>query len=562
MKHLKVFVLLIILIVVCSLNAEAQTALHHTSDKGVYEFLDEMSANHVIDIRSVTKPYSRKQISDWLNEANKNSSLLTKTQLDRLHFWMNEFSMENSQFKEAKTYLLNKNGFSMHFLPPEVNYIDTSFRMISRPVYGVRYFRSTNVNFYNTYGGTEAIAYYGNHWAAWMSLRDYYQPDQRLASPGWLTREQGGNYKDISGGGSGGEYSEMRAGLTYSWKWGYMGLMKDHILWGDNQNGSNILSGRTPSFPMIKLYINPVRWLEFNYFHGWLVSQAIDSAASFFPPDGRPRTVQRKKYIAANMFTIKPWKRLHFSFGNSIVYGDMPVHPAFLIPFAFYKSFVHTINWGSSFQNNAMWVNISSRQIKHLHLYLSYFIDEFSIQRIKVPDRHNFVSFKGGFSLSDWPLRNIFLGAEYTRTNPITFLHDEPTTSFQSNLYNLGHYLTDNSEEYFATLRWYPIKTLILGVSLTHARKGNYYEYIRHQTNPRLDELPILDNIVWENKTLAFNATFYPISNTRIFINYIFSNTKGKDADGISAEDYLMMFGPDYLHGKTSTLELGFGIGF
>jgi hypothetical protein len=383
-----------------------------------------------------------------------------------------------------------------------------------------------------------------------------------MAQPAWLTQEPGGNYKKQTGGGSGGEYSEMRAGITYSWKWGNFGLIKDHLIWGDNLNGSNILSGRTPSYPMISLSLHPAKWVEFHYHHGWLVSQAIDSTASIFPSSGPKRTVQRRKYIAANMFTVKPFQRLHFSFGNSVIYGDMDVHPAYLIPFAFYKSFVHTIHKGSSYQNNALFVNISSRQIKHLHLYATYFVDEFSIKRITDPNRHNFTSFKGGFSVSDWPFKNIFAGAEYTKTNPITFLHDEPTTSYQSNLYNLGHYLTDNSDELFACIRWYPFKTIFLGLSYTLARKGNYYEYIRGMRNPRIDELPVLKDIIWENKSLQIQLMYYPFSNIRIFTSYTFSNVQGKHADGKTAQEYLDMFSANYLHGKKQIVEIGFGLGF
>ncbi len=240
----------------------------------------------------------------------------------------------------------------------------------------------------------------------------------------------------------------------------------------------------------------------------------------------------------------------------------MDVHPAYLIPFAFYKSFVHTINKGTSYQNNAMFVNISSRQIKHLHLHATYFVDEFSVKRIFDPDRHNFTSFKGGLSITDWPVRNFFVGAEYTKTNPITFLHDEPTTSYQSNLYNLGHYLTDNAEEYFVTARWYPVQKLQVGISYIHARKGNYYEYVRGMRNPRIDELPVLKDIIWDNRSLQFQLMYYPLSNLRIFASYTFSNIQGKDADGKTAQEYLDMFSASYLHGKKQIAEIGFGLGF
>jgi len=561
MKNTIFLILFVFLTSLFLSEVQSQTANHHISDKGIYNFLEELSAIHIIDITTAVKPYSRMQIAEWLNDASKQNLMLSKVMQMRLDFWLQEFSIELNSLKKGRLQIVNKNELSVHFLPPEICYQDSFFTALMRPVYGYRNFSGGNEDFWVTYGGAEAITYAGK-WSAYMSLRDNYQKGQKLAQPGWFTQELGGNYKELTGGGQGGEFSEMRAGITYDWGWGNFGLIKDHLCWGDNQNGSNILSGRTPSYPMIKLQLHPVKWLDFHYHHGWLVSQAIDSAASYFPTTGPKRTVQRTKYIAANMFTVKPFKRLHFSFGNSIVYGDMNVQPVYLIPFAFYKSFVHTTHWGSSFQNNSLFLNVSSRQIKHLHLYATYFVDEFSIRRIKDPNRHNFASFKGGFSLTNWPLRNVYFGAEYTMTNPITFLHDEPTTSYESNKYNLGHYLTDNAEEFFATFRWYPYSTIELSASYVHAKKGNYYEYIRGMRDPRIDELPVLKDIVWENKSIHLGLTYYPVSNFRVFANYTISNIIGRDADGRSAQDHLDMFSPQYLHGKNNILEFGFGMGF
>ena len=50
-----------------------------------------------------------------------------------------------------------------------------------------------------------------------------------------------------------------------------------------------------------------------------------------------------------------------------------------------------------------MFFNISSRQIRKVHLYADVFIDEFSASRIKNPDEWNFLSYKAGFRLTDLP---------------------------------------------------------------------------------------------------------------------------------------------------------------
>lgn len=552
-----------LLFTVISFLTYSQSAYQHVSDRDLYRFLDELAGVHLIDLSTAMKPYSRMDIAAYLEQAQEQRNRLSLARQAMLDKYLREFAMERGELKTGGWLLLRRDTtLSVHLLLPEVAYRDTLFTALLRPAYGFRSFSGGNQDFWATYGGAEAITYIGNNWSVYASLRDNYQSDQRLAQPAWLTQEPGGTYKAQTGGGSGGEFSEMRGGITWTWNWGTIGLIKDHVQWGDNQNGSNIFSGRTPSFPMIKLHMNPAKWIEFNYFHGWLVSEAIDSTRSYFVDEGYHRTVNRPMYIAANMFTVKPVPRLHISLGNSIVYGDMAVQPAYLIPFFFYKSLVHTIHWGSSFQNSAMYINVSSRQIRHLHLYATYFVDEFSIRRVTDSERHNFTGFKGGFSLTDWPLRNVFLGAEYTVTNPITYLHDEPTTSFTSNRYNLGHYLQDNAEEFFAQLRIYPGGAFQLGASWSHARKGNHYEYIRGRRNPRIDALPVLEDITWTKNQLALDATVFPLPNLRMFARYIVSDVQGYEADGESAQYYLNLFSPSYLHGKNNILELGFGMGF
>jgi hypothetical protein len=541
----------------------SQTAWQHVSDRGIYQFMDELAGMHIIDISTTVKPYSRKDIAAALDAAEAQWTRLTLSQRSRLEQYTKEYAMERGELKRGGWQIFQRDStHSTFLLPPEVAYRDSLFNIVIRPVYGYRNFSGGNQNFWATYGGAEAISYLGSNWSVYVSLRDNYQADQKLAQPTFLTQEQGGTYKAQTGGGMGGEFSEMRGGITYNWRWATIGLVKDHIQWGDNQNGSNIFSGRTPSFPMIKLHANPAPWLEFNYYHGFLVSQEVDSARSYFVDQGYHRTVMRQMYVAANMITLKPLKRLHFSFGNSIVYGDMNVQPAYLIPVFFYKSVVHTIHWGTTFQNSAMYFNLSSRQIKHLHLHATYFIDEFSIRRVGDPNRHNFTGFKGGFSLTDWPVRNVVLAGEYTYTNPITYLHDEPTTSFQSNKYNLGHYLQDNAEEIFASIRIYPVSTLELTASYLQARKGNYYQYIRGARDPRIDEMPVLEEITWQNNSICFGALFRPVSNIRVFAKYTLSDIRGFEVDSRSAQYYLNLFSPSYLHGKHNILELGFGMGF
>ena len=201
--------------------------------------------------------------------------------------------------------------------------------------------------------------------------------------------ENGGNYKlDLDN-----DFSEMQGGFIYSTKWFNIGLIKEHIKWGDGYFGTNILSGRGPSFPMIKMDATINKRIELNYIHGWLISEDIDSLSSYISSEGTFKGIYRQKYIAANMISLKVFQNTFFSFGNSIVYSDLGgIHPAYLIPFIFYKSIDHTLNHNIENQNSQMFVNISLREIKHLHIYTSLFIDEFKKARVLSDTLNNFLT--------------------------------------------------------------------------------------------------------------------------------------------------------------------------
>ena len=70
--------------------------------------------------------------------------------------------------------------------------------------------------------------------------------------------------------------------------------------------------------------------------------------------------------------------------------------------------------------NSQMFLDISSRQIKKLHLYATLFIDELSVSRITDEDEWNFFSWKAGFRLTDLPFSNLSFTTEFTYTYPLT----------------------------------------------------------------------------------------------------------------------------------------------
>lgn len=555
--------ILFMIFLALSLQASSQFIPEHISNEAIYSFLDELASEKIISINSVVKPYSKAFIATKLTEALISKDSLSKRQFKELEFYLKSHrpdlpEPDTLKWQERLNIFKKKPHLATSVNPFALVYKDKLFTFSLRPIYGVDYKTNANGSVTHTWGGIDAYGTVADHWGIYASLRDNHE-DQLLALPEYFTQQTGGAYKVNEGGRMGGDYSEMRGGITYAWKWGDVGLVKDHLEWGTNYNGSNIFSGRTPSFAHIRLHLHPAKWIDFNYIHGWLVSEVVDSVNSYYD-NGQYRASYKPKFLAANMITITPFKNFNFSIGNSIIYADMGgVHPAYLIPLAFYKSMDHTLNHNISNQNSQMYFNISSRQIKHLHMFFSIFVDEFSVTRLSQKESHNFISWKGGLNLSNFPIKNSAFTAEFTQTTPITFKHYIPVTTFESNKFNLGHYLRDNSREIYIALSYKPISRLHTQFSYTFAQHANEYVYT---LRPDIADLPMLEDMTWESALIGFNANYQFINNGYLFFGFQSGNVRGFDVDDHSAQYYLDKFTAPFYHGKTNTFSIGFNIGF
>lgn len=547
-----------ILFLLVSTRSIAQSLPEPITSEGIYDFLDELATLRIININSAIKPYDRAQISIWLKQGDQFRSKLSERQQRDLDFYLLEFNPD--KWSERKKWLGSYTG-QMAVNPSSiaVGYKDSLLRFEFRPILSYGFQSNGDNNLKRSYWGASFYATIGKNWSAWASLRDNHE-SELILSPGYLINRQGLPLKNSPNGGY--DFSEMNGGVMYSWSWGSFGLIKDRLSWGNNYNGSNILSGNTPSFAHISLKLKPARWIELNYIHGWLVSNVVDSTRSFWD-DYVYRVVLRPKYIAANLITITPLKGLNLSFGNSVIYSDQNVHPAYLIPVFFYKSVDHTLNntnlAGESGQNAQLFFDFSSRQISHLHLFLTGYFDEIHISRIKEGKIHNFFSLKPGFRVDGWPFVNLSFQGEYTLTKPLAYQHKISTTTFTTNDYNLGHYLRDNSKELYLSTQYKPLRGVRVVAWYTDAKHYNNYIY-----NDRLDidgDKPFAD-LTWSRTEIGFKVGWEFAYNSYLLGQVSFSESKGYEADGYSAEENLNRFTPEFYRGKRTFVGASLSIGF
>ncbi len=535
--------ILIVLFVLCK-PLISQNIPYSIDNVVLYDFIDELSNIGAIDINSTVKPYSRKEIANYLTEA-KQYNALTKRQKQEIDFYLKDFNKE----------LVIGKDFDKRF--DIFYYSDSAFQLSANVIFGGRGYMNANSFEYNRWNGAEFSASINKNISFYGSLRDNYE-SKTMGGPEYLTNRRGGAYK---AGSNFMDFNETYGGVIYTGKWATLGLLKDNIEWGTNYHGSNILSSHNPSIAHISLKLKPIKWFEYNYIHGWLASNVVDSSEIYNLYDDT-RLVYQNKYIAASMFTLKPWKKLYFSFGNSIIYGDCNFNPIYLIPFLFYRSadLSYSATQHQSGQNSQMYFDISSRQINHLHLYTSVFIDEISITNMFDKQKQsNTISAKFGAKTSD-VIKNTSLTFEYTISRPFVYQHSIPTLTFESNDYVMGHYLRDNADEIFFAAKYKPIRGLDILLEYTQIRKGKDYEALIEAsgelTTLNGDEkkgVPFMDEVRYSKKSLKLSLLYQIINDAYIFAEYEYYDISGEDKD---------LYTPPVYQNNNNMLSFGLNFGF
>lgn len=582
-------------------NIFCQNIPQNISYTRIYEFVDELANEGIFEVNSAIKPYSRDFIARKLREASDNEELLNRRQVEELHFFMQDYALELDTLPEAKLSLIRNENVSLALLQPAFMYRDRLFKARITPILGMDIVGNSKGIITEQRWGAEIQADIANHISVWGSMRELRFDGSRLSGNVFKNKQLGAllypskvllgadrtrpfgyetdflynhlGYQYDLNNHYGGDFAEVRAGIRFYMPWGSLGLVKDNIVWGDNFNGSNIISGRAPSFPMITLNLKPCNWFELNYIHGWLVSNVTDSANYYQENEIRHYRMQ-SKYIAANMLTFRPIPKLDLSIGNSIIYAEQSINPLYLIPIAFYKAFDKGATRGLAIenQNSQIFVNFSSRNIKHLHLYFSAFIDEVSFRRfLPSSAEKNPISYKIGANITNFPLQNFAFTAELTRTNIITYKHSIEALTWENNSIGLGHYLGDNAMDIYLAVKYMPIRGLDLKLSYTGIYKYNDYNFVREHTKTIISQKPY-NQKVFSNSIVAFRALYEVFNNIYAHIDIQYNNAQGYDLSAnagkvegentLTAEQNLNKFSPLFYQGKNVTATVGLNFNF
>ena len=603
----------VLLLVMCGLMfGMAQNIPVPLTQTKLYDYLDELVTDGVISVQTAVRPYTRNQVAKMLVDAQTADSLLNIRQKKELMFYLNEFALERDTMVNNYVQYTDHTTYNLSLADPQFSYMtkDKMFKMRLRPILGANILASSKGAILQRWYGVDLQMDIAKHLSVWGSLRDnswsgnwlnkqYYPTnDDRIkgarihygasqTQPA-LSPISGVQYKEANYGG---DFSDSKGGISlYSW-WGSISLQRENIRWGDAYHASNILSGRAPAAPMISLQLTPCKWFQFDYFHAWLVSNVVDSTYYYLENTTKP-SVQDKEYrplnkfMAANMFTVTPIKQLSFSFGNSIIYAEQNIQAAYLIPIAFYKSLDHLLTKGidSQNQNSQAFASLSVRPVEHLQLYGSFYLDEFSLKRLKPSEKEkNPISYLVGFNWSGWPLKGLSLKGEFMRSYIACYTHSIDALTWTTNSFNMGHYMGDNAQSIYAELAYRPIRGMLLKLSYTNDTKYNSYAYLRvyrDENNKKVNESAGIgntlsqkpfDHCIYRNDEVRFDGFYEVHPNMFLTMSLGYNHARGYDndkTDAIASEDlgnaqyYLDKYLPRFYQGKNFTASIGFSFGF
>ncbi len=471
--------ILLVLHVVISLlftSTLKSQAVWENNTNEVYHFLYRMAQKGIIDFDDNIRPLSRIYLGSCLDSLSVKTSLLSKTELKELVFYQQEYTDKLLNTQTAPSRFLKKDTYNRWRLL-DIN--TDNFMMRVDPVLTAATIQGTNKNVQQYSSGVSLYGYAGKHWSYYFSYNDVNEKGTGLDTLRLFT-PQSGIVTKIASNKKSHNYSELRGGITYSFKNGSISFAQDQLLWGYGDNGRIVLSNKSPAYPFIRLDYKPLPWLSFNYVHAWLNSSILDSSKTYPTGiSGGAFNAQREffipKFMATHSIRVTPIKGLDISFGESMVYSDR-LDVGYLIPVLFFKVYDNLVNNNNinAGSNGQLFAQISSRNhIPKTHLYGSLFIDEIRIASIFDKNKsRNQLGFTVGASTTDLIIPYLTMGVEYTRINPFVYRNLLPAQNYTNSNYTMGDWMGNNADRFIYTIRYTPIAKLKCLMRYQYIRKG------------------------------------------------------------------------------------------
>lgn len=435
----------------------------------VYDFLKRMEGKRVLnDYRDAVKPITRQEIARYLIIIEQHSDQLTAVEKEELRFYMEEFYVELQQLKYDKKMPEERWHFYPYRSAPGTFNVDLvgGYSVEANP---------TKTNTQVRSNGLLGYGYAGDHLGMYLYFRDHGETGSyvdvdptKVMTPnqGQILSQTRPNYI---------QYDLADAQFNVNVSFLTLSIEKMPNVWGAGYHGNLILSEKPPSYPQLKLRARLGKDVDFTFIHSWLSSDLIDSVDSYYASGiplnlGGYRTVDRQKYMAAQMLEASVANGVDVSVGESEIYGSRNPELIYLLPVMFYFAAEH---YNEDEDNKQVFGSVDVNALKNYNFYMTLFIDEFSPTEFYVADRQrNQLGFTVGARSYDLFYPNTDVLIEYTRINPWVYNHKYPDVTYQNHQYDLGDWIGQNADDLYLQANYRPHRNLKVGIEFESLRKG------------------------------------------------------------------------------------------
>jgi hypothetical protein len=555
MKYKIRFVLILLVLSFITKHTYSQT-IWENKNVEAHGYLARMAQKGFIQFNDIIQPIERTKIATALFQLTQQRASLTSIELKELDFYLQEYNQDLI----ADSLIKNEIGFFVKdaHQRPRMFFIHTKdFSLNLDPNVSANFIVGGGQNITQVSNGLNLWGKVGKKWGYQImyrdvtelgTVRDFYTVNKldfrRQDSKTGIILVGLNDDRKIN-------HSDIRATISYSFKNGSISFGKDQIVWGYGENGRIVLSDRAPSFPLIRFDYNPIKWLRFNYFHGWLNSEIVDSTKTY-PTytggvSGDIRIINRQKFIASHSLQFNLKKGLDLAIGESIIYSDQ-LDPGFLIPINLFKIYDNNksnylINAGS---NGQYFLQLSSRnQIKNTHLYGSLFIDEIRLASIfnKAKSR-NQLGYTIGGSVTDYFMPYLTLGAEYTRVNPFVYNNLIPAQTYTQFNYPLGDWMGSNFHRkmIFARYNYLPkLKFYTRFQFMNKGGEGSVYDQYNSEPQPKF-----LSDYRQTRNDFFFQTSYEWFNNCYLRASFEYIDDKNTTGRGTKKQESIFQIGFSY----------------
>lgn len=228
---------------------------------------------------------------------------------------------------------------------------------------------------------------------------------------------------------------------------------------------SLVLSDFGNTYPFVKIQTQVWR---FNYTN--LYAELIGN----FP--GRTNTPSTKKFFTMHHLSLNITDNLNIGVFEAIVSGDSTgtgFELAYLNPVIFYRAAEHYT--GSNSSNAMVGADAKWNFLNRFQLYGQFALDEFVLSHIK--DRNGWWANKWATQLGlkyidVLGIENLDFQAEWNRARPFMYSHISSHTSYTHYAQPLAHPLGANFDEKLMSVKYQPLKRLIIEARYMTAKQG------------------------------------------------------------------------------------------